>query len=137
MPTFQDGEGREWSIALSVGMVAKLRTDAKFDIGKSITDPKLVQALFEEPETVGKALWVLIERQARERKVEPEDFAFSLTADALEGAINALIEAMVDFFLPSRQRQKVKDKLPEMFAKANEKVNQQITDAIDRAMAAL
>ena len=123
-----DGKLLDWSLALNVGMLARLRTEAGFEIGRD--SEKLAAALFSDPETIAKVLWVLIESQAKTANISPESFAFSLDGDAIEAATTALMEALINFYHRQTPRATMTKRLPGILAE----VDQQIVAAINKEM---
>lgn len=122
-----DGKAFDWSLSLNVGMLARLRTEAGFEIGRD--SEKLAGALFADPETIAKVLWVLIEQQAKAAGISPESFAFSLDGDAIESATTALMEAIINFYHRQIPRATMMERLPGILAK----VDQQVVKAINEA----
>ena len=133
MARFKDANGLEWDLTLSTGMLGKLRTDAQFSLSKQGGAEQLGK-LLSDPEAFGKVLWVLVEKQAIARNIEPEAFAFSLDGDALEAATTAIIEAVIDFFQRAGSRQTAKAQLPALMAKADNEMNQAIQAAATEAL---
>ena len=104
MAEFMDTKKRRWPVALTVGDIRRIRTATGVDL-LSLFDEKST-ALMELQTDLQLLLDVLFEatRKAREAKgVDDEEFADSLDADCAESAVNALLEALVDFF-PSARR---------------------------------
>lgn len=133
MARFKDSSGQEWELSLSTGMLAKLRTDAAFVLTKQQAATQLA-GLMDDPELFGRVLWVMVERQANERKIEPESFAFGLDGDAIERATTAMMEAAIDFFQRAGVRQSAKAKLPAIFEKADREMNAEIERAMTEAL---
>jgi len=90
--------GREWELALNVGLLGRLRRDADFDLGKNTNKERLAETLFADPETIVKVLWVIVEKQAEKASVSPEEFGYGFDGSAIESAATAFMEAIIDFF---------------------------------------
>ena len=66
MARFTDCEGRDWQLRITLGHLAPLR-----DAGFSVVDPGCF-AKIDDPDLLGKVLWLLCEDQAADRKLSPE-----------------------------------------------------------------
>lgn len=133
MAKFKDSTGQEWDLSLSTGMLGKLRTEAQFVLSRANAARELTE-MVEDPMKFGAVLWVLCERQAIDRKIEPEAFAYLLDGDTIELATNALIEAAIDFFQRAGTRAAVKAKLPALMARADEEAKAAAEKAIEEAL---
>ena len=131
MSKFRDAEGREWKLSLTVGMVTRLRTDAGFELGKASSADRLGEMLFANPETVARVLWVMIERQAEPLGVTPEAFADGLDGPTIEAASTAILEAIIDFFHRAQPAAAMKNKLPEVLGKMDQRITAAMTAAMD------
>lgn len=96
MTTFLDSEGREWRLALTIGLCRKIRDEVGVDIG-NLKDGQAFLQMAADPYRFAETLWMLCEVQAEKANVSPEEFAESLTGDALDGALVALLEAVANF----------------------------------------
>lgn len=133
MAKFKDSDGREWALSLNVGLVAKLRTDAGFELGKSM-NAQIGETLFGDPEKIAKVLWVLVETQAENRGTSPESFIFALDGPTLESASTALIEAIIDFFHRGEPAKRMKARLPEILAKADRETVQEMESTLRESL---
>jgi hypothetical protein len=96
MTTFLDSEGREWRLALTIGLCRKIRDEVGVDIG-NLKDGQAFLQMAADPYRFAETLWMLCEVQAEKTGVSPEQFAEGLTGDALDGALVALLEAAANF----------------------------------------
>lgn len=119
MPKFKDKSGDEWTLALDVGTLGKLRRDADFVLTKQ-GFPKEITGLEEDCFKFGAVLWTLCEAQAKERNITPEAFAYRFDGDTIQAAAIAFTEAAIDFFLPAKARESLKAKIPALLAKAEQ-----------------
>lgn len=104
MATFKDTAGREWLLALDVWQLERVQARTSVRIDQLLKDACAgLAALFDDPVTFVRVLWVLVEEQAVKTGATPEQFARALAGDALEVASTAFMEAFADF-CPSRQR---------------------------------
>ena len=103
MARFKDTKDREWDITLDVLQLKAVRERLQFKLGDILSNNMAgLQQLATDPELLVNVLWVLCEKQARERGVTAESFGQSLTGDAIEAGFECLMGAYADF-CPSRQ----------------------------------
>jgi hypothetical protein len=96
LPRFKDAENREWTLRLTTGRNRVILDTCGIDFGQ-IHDGKVFFDLQTSDDKLAQVLWILCEKQAESRRVTPEDFADSLDGDALDSAMEALIEATILF----------------------------------------
>lgn len=101
MSTFTDAKDRQWTIAVTVGDIKRVRNEAKIDLGDPT--PETMERLATDPVLLVDVLWSLCSVQAKERGVSDEEFGRALVGDPIDAATEALIEAVVDFF-PGQRR---------------------------------
>jgi tRNA A-37 threonylcarbamoyl transferase component Bud32 len=93
-PTFNDAEGRTWRLRLTTGRSREILETTGIDFGK-IHDGQVFCDLTTSDEKLAQVLWILCEKQAG--SVTPEEFAESLDGNALDSAMEALVEATILF----------------------------------------
>ena len=103
MRKFRDRNGREWSIDLTIGTVARVRKQSgkRFDLldPSSVVDgEKLSTVLDEDLAAVYEVLWYIIEPQAVAAGLNAEQFGESMAADCIIAAQAALFAEWLDFF---------------------------------------
>jgi hypothetical protein len=129
--SFKDADGREWKLRLTVGLLGDVRRDAGVDLGAAIKSPKdLAGILYADPADLVKVLWVLVEKQATDAGVSPEEFGHAFDGAAIERAGEALLEAVADFFPRSAIGRKIKSNLPKLL----EQVDREIEARMDAAL---
>jgi hypothetical protein len=125
MHTFKDTLGREWTIALNVTAVRRVRDLAKVDL-LDLTEGRIFARLADDPVLLADVLYAALKPEADSKGVSDEEFGRALAGDAIEAATGALLEELADFF-PSRRRA--------LLAKGLAKVRQLETLLLDRAEA--
>lgn len=99
MQTFLDTKGRSWVIEVTAWDVRQARVRLDLDVGKLVEDRcKPLAELLGDPVRLVDLVYLLCERQARERGVTDEEFGRSIDGDVLDAMGAALIEALADFF---------------------------------------
>lgn len=132
--TFSDCLGREWVLRLTLGDIPRVKdATAKdgrpgIDLNAVLTDATaLGRLVYSDPDTLGRVLWVLVEKQADRLGVTPEGFADGFDGETLARCGDALAEAVTDFFLP-RQAATVKAGLPATLAAIDQAVAAAVTE---------
>ena len=125
MRTFRDNAGRDWTIAVNVAALKRLRATLDVDLMK-IVEGDLLERLYTDPVFLVDVIYVLCKPQADERGVSDEQFGQAMAGDAIELATDALIDEIIDFFPNRRDRERARQVL-EKFRAALEKVH----DALD------
>lgn len=119
MQIFQAG-GRDWTLAVDVPAIVKVRAACKVDIGAR--DCSQFERLTSDAVLAAEVLWVLVEEQASKSAVTKDAFFRMLDGDEGEAATVSLLEAVIDFF-PKRQRDLLRSTLAKHL-EAQELVNE-------------
>lgn len=116
MRKFKDKAGDEWSLEITVGDLPALK-EIGFDAGK-VFDEKdgLAARMAVDPGLVIRAVYVLCEDQAQDRKLTPEDFARRFDGEAFGRAVEALTAEVAGFFPHSRAARVLARKADEIYA---------------------
>ena len=102
MRTFRDNDGREWTVAINVGSMKRIRDMAGVDVfGGGL--PAFVEDVTANPVMLADVLYAVIQPQAEKREVTPELFAEAVAGDVIEHAADALLSELVDFFPKARR----------------------------------
>jgi hypothetical protein len=127
MHVFKDSNGRDWSVAINVAAVKRVRGTLDVDL------PGLVGGglgeLMQDPVKFVDVLYVLCRPQADQAGVSDEQFGAAFGGDTLERAAEAFVEELIDFF-PAPRR----GPLRAMMAKvktATDAETQRLTERID------
>jgi len=109
MATFKDNAGRTWTLAINIGAIQRVRDRLKMDLLEA-AEADLLARFARDAVLLVNALWCLVEPEARQRGVSDEEFGVAMTGGALDGATDALVAALLDFF-PRPQRAKALGKM--------------------------
>ena len=113
--SFTDASGKTWELRLTIGLLPKLR-EAGFTVG-DLGGPNGWQAL-DDPEQLGRVLWLMVQPQAEKSGVTPEGFADGFDGPAIFAATDALMGAVADFTRPPTVAAALKTRLPAVREKA-------------------
>ena len=102
MHTFQDTQGRTWSVTINVDAIRRVRSLLDINLLDAI-EGKLLERLVTDPVLLCDILFALVQPEAEAKQVTDEDFGRALGGDVLDFATTALLEELVDFF-PSGKR---------------------------------
>lgn len=100
MYSFEDLEGREWKLSVTIGSVRQVKETLGVDL---LEFPEVLEKLSGDIYTLCNVLYVLIKPQADKLNVSDVDFGYALGGDVLEKAVDALLNEMINFF-PQRRR---------------------------------
>lgn len=100
---FEDAEGREWSLKITVNDIRRVRRILGEDLLKDNVE-QMLSRLMADPVLLVDVIYVLVKPQADNRDLSDEDFGRSLYGDALDRATQAFLDALTNFF-PSRRRE--------------------------------
>lgn len=119
MKNFKDTEGRDWTIAVTMGSVRRVKDLAGVNLAH-ITEGDTLQRLASDPEMLCRTIWAMVHPQAESRGVSEDAFFDSMGGDSIEAATVALLEDLPDFFPKSRREvlRRAVDKLTEIEAAA-------------------
>jgi hypothetical protein len=99
MATFTDGEGRRWSVRVSLGALRDLEEAAGFPVLAAIADrDRLREQILGRAEIVAQALYFAVREEAERRNVTQADFERSVSGPALGQACQAFFDALVECF---------------------------------------
>lgn len=92
---FIDLKGHTWNVAINVATLMRVKAGAGVDL-LSIFDREgaLAVRLLDDPVFLFNILWPAVKSEAEARGVSAEDFADGLGGDVLQGATEALFEAI-------------------------------------------
>lgn len=131
---FVDVNGVEWTLRLTVGMLADIKREAKFDLGEALKSETALAGLFEiSPGKLVELLWVMCETQAIAKGVSPQQFGYSFDGATVGAATEALLMAIADFFPRAKVARAIRANLPELLDKMDTHIIQQMTNKTSKA----
>lgn len=102
MRTFKDNQDRQWSLAINVDVVKRVKASLDVDLMAAV-EGKLLERLSGDPILLCDIVYVVCKPQADAEGVSDEDFGRAMAGDAIDDATFAFLEELVDFF-PSTRR---------------------------------
>lgn len=110
MARFVDLKNRTWNLAIDGSHVlAAKRTFGVNLPGLLAQDNRPLIELTADYEKFVGVLWLLLEEQIDKAGIDENEFVRGLAGDALGNAINAFIEALIDFFPTAEQRSAIRE----------------------------
>jgi len=138
MHTFNDTQGRTWSVTINVDAIRRVRGLLDINLLDAV-EGKLLERLVSDPVLLCDILFALVKPEADAKNVSDEDFGRALGGDVLDHATTALLEELVDFF-PSGKRtvfRKALDKLKALEGMALETATRRLESTeLEQQMAA-
>jgi hypothetical protein len=129
MYNFTDTKGREWQLSMTVGDLARVKTLTNYKLfGDDQTVVDSLNTLVNDPFTLANILYILCSEQCKERNISDEEFGCSLGGDTIQAAMEALINGVVSFFPPQKQKalNLLREKQTEIDAKTVEKMTAEV-----------
>ena len=109
MAAFRDNAGREWTLAINVGVIQRVRDRLGVDLLEA-AEADLLARFARDAVLLVNALRCLVEPEARQRGVSDEEFGAAMTGGAIDEATDTLVAGLLDFF-PRPQRAKALGKM--------------------------
>ncbi|MCX7804797.1 MAG: hypothetical protein N3A38_06355 [Planctomycetota bacterium] len=117
MRAFRDNAGREWTVAVDIAAVKRVRDLMKLDlVGKDAASA--FERLISDPVTLCDVLYAICKPQADGAGVTDEDFGRAMAGDAIERAARALLEELADFTPNVRDRERARRIVTALFTLA-------------------
>lgn len=109
MHLFKDSNGRSWPVAINVAAMKRVRDLAKVNLYE-LLDEKMEKyaALVNDPMTFVDVLFILCMDEAKKENVSDESFGRAMAGDALEAAVDAFTEELIDFFPQAQTRKSLR-----------------------------
>lgn len=111
MKSFSDNTGRNWTLAVNVGTIKRVRALCGVDLANIITmeagqNPKvdLLDRLANDPVLLVDVLYAVCKEEADKNNVSDVDFGRAMAGDAIELATAALLDEIIDFFPETKRR---------------------------------
>ena len=105
MKTFKDNLGRSWLVDVNVTGIKRVRDLIRIDLYKVLDDEaRLLHDLLADPVLLIDTVYVLCKDQCDRESLSGVRVGEAMGGDALEGAGEALLNAIVDFFPNARGR---------------------------------
>lgn len=133
MKEFKDANGIAWQISLNGHTMKQVRDIAEIDLWRVFEDEKTLTDLYVDPEKVIDIIYVLCDKQIKERDFSPEQFYEGWFGDCLGLATKTLFDEILDFAPNPKRRaamQRALGKLDEMDEVASQYAMAEI-EAID------
>ncbi len=111
------------------------RKDYGIDLKKEDSGIKIAELIFGDPEAFSQFFYRMCEPQAKAAGVSPDDFALSLTPEALDRAAIAFMESYADFSHRSKgAREEVRKRIPTILANIDREMATMAATMMDKVM---
>lgn len=123
MQTFQDTDGRQYTAEVTLATAIALKKQHGIVL-QDLANGELLARLDDDPELLVNVLWLVVETSAKTHGITAAEFGAALGGDALATAVDALLQAFVNFSRPSARKplQSILDKSREVQELAGQKV---------------
>lgn len=98
MPAFRDNKDREWELFIDAPTAMKIRNDCdqRFLLNDNAEDNTYAR-LAGDPVLLCRVVYLLCEKQRKEREVSEESFYREVLGKAIDRATEAMLEAIINF----------------------------------------
>lgn len=132
---FKDSQEHEWNVSLTVGSIDKIKEDTEIDLDILLKKPEeLANILYLNPRKLVEVLYSICENQIKDRQLSERDFASIFDRMTIDAAGDALIGAIVDFYPRSSIGQTIREHLPELLNKMDERAKEKTRQSIEKAL---
>lgn len=122
MTKYTDSQNLDWTLKLNVGVLETLQEHG-IDIESLFSDPnKLADLFLSKPKKICEMLYVILEKQIKNRNMTPQEFAENLDRDSIDKATDALMEEIVLFFQRGATAPIIKEKIPSLLKEMDQKI---------------
>jgi hypothetical protein len=111
MKTFQDKNGRTWTITINVGAMKRVRVLCGVDLFNIVElddkqNPKtdLLDRLSSDPILLVDVIYAVCKDEADKNNISDEAFGCAMSGDSIDAATDALLDEIVDFFPTAKRR---------------------------------
>jgi len=101
---FMDNQDNTWFVRIDVNALRAIRSAHGVDLGKILGDAEQLQILQDDICKLVDIIFDLCKAQAEEMGVTAGDFGAALSGDSLSDAVDAFLEAAIDFLPESKRR---------------------------------
>lgn len=129
MSKFTDTEGRVWNVQLTVHLVKEVKQRLDVDLLDEQVHETLTLLTGDIVKSVD-VLYILCSSQADKNEISDVEFGQSLYGDVLFEGINAMVEALIDFFPNPKKRMWIR-RLWEKSTSHMDKTNDEMLNLLD------
>ena len=129
MSKFTDTEGRVWNVQLTVHLVKEVKQRLDVDLLDEQVHETLTLLTGDIVKSVD-VLYILGSSQADKNEISDVEFGESLYGDVLFEGINAMVEALIDFFPNPKKRMWIR-RLWEKSTSHMDKTNDEMLNLLD------
>lgn len=111
MAKFKDTNGVEYELLVTVQTLQLAKKEREFDLAKLLyPGSREIERITEDPILLCDLCWLVAQhRKPADQRGKVEDFYAALAGDALDGAMEALLDAIADFYPRPEQRAFLRD----------------------------
>lgn len=103
MSTFKTTDGREWTVAVNVGTVKRVREATGVDILALVSDQRAISEAFSDNIRLAEIIAAVIRPGLLESGVTDEQFFAAIDGSVIESATEALLAEVANFFQEPRR----------------------------------
>lgn len=127
MSTFKTTDGRQWTVAVNVGTVKRVREATGVDILALVSDQRAISEAFSDNIRLAEIMAAVIKPELTAAGVTDDQFFSAIDGTVIESATEALLAEVANFFQEPRRT---------ILLKAMEKVRAAFKEQTDQGAAA-
>lgn len=133
---FVDNKGESWDTRIDVSVIRRVRQEHGIDLSKILSSQEQTAALSDDIVLLVDVLYAVCKPTADNRLIDAEAFAMRLSGNAIESAIDSLMQSIIDFFPQSRSKilRQIWDKTKEIQQVQIEQVQQSVSEWISKSL---
>lgn len=103
MKAFKTTDGTEWKVTVNVGTIKRVQDDTGLRLTDLFASPEKISEFFSDDVKFCEVLFSVVRPQAEADGKGVDDFLSSIDGTVIEGAVEALLEEVADFFHEPRK----------------------------------
>lgn len=103
MKSFKTTDGAEWKVTVNVGTIKRVQDDTGLRLTDLFASPEKITEFFSDDVRFCEVLFSVVRPQAETAGKTIDDFLSAIDGTVIEGAVQALLEEVADFFHEPRR----------------------------------
>ena len=124
---FQDKNGTEWRLSLTVGTIEDVKENTEIDFDELIKKPAaLAEFMLADHKQLVRVLFVICQDQIEERSMTAKDFGRLFDRTTIDNAQNGLMESIMLFYARTSAGRVIQEQWPALLAKMDSELEKKL-----------
>lgn len=133
MSRFTDAKQRTWIIEISIATISRIRSELDLDLLKVFDgNDNRANEIISDLVVMADCLYICCEEEATKQNIDSMEFGRGLHGEAVDAAVDAFLDALVNFFHGARR--KAVEKMVSAALKVRKAVDEGIEQQVDMAI---